>query len=119
MELVGILKAKGDEKQVSDKFRKRDGVITIDHNGQYPQHIPFQVTQDRCSLLDNHKVGDEIRLHFNFRGREWTDPKDGQVKYFMNLEGWKIENIRTGASSQASATAVSTGAPAPADDLPF
>lgn len=118
MELLGVLKVKGDEIQVSEKFKKREGVLTIDHNGQYPQHIPFQVTQDRCSILDKANVGDEIKLSFNFRGREWTDPKYNQVKYFMNLEGWKIEVVTVGAATP-TATSVTNGAPVPANDLPF
>lgn len=117
MDITGILKVKGDEKKVSDKFRKRDGVLTIDHNGQYPQHIPFQVTQDRCGLLDKHNVGDEVKVHFNLRGREWTDPKDGEVKYFMNLEGWKIESVTAGAGQAAAAS--STGEQVAYTDLPF
>ena len=80
MELTGTLKVIGNTQQVSEKFKKREFVIT-DNSSQYPQFIQFQLTQDRCSLLDNYKTGDELRVQFNIRGREWTNPK-GEIKYF-------------------------------------
>ena len=73
MELTGTLKVKSNEQQISEKFRKREFVIT-DNSSQYPQHIMFQLTQDKCSLLDSYNVGDEIKVYFNLRGREWTSP---------------------------------------------
>jgi len=45
-------------------------------------------------------------LQFNLRGREWTDPKNNQVKYFNTLEAWKIE--KAGVVSSNSAPAAKT-----------
>ena len=44
--ITGTLKVKSNEQQVSEKFRKREFVIT-DNSSQYPQHISFQLTQDK------------------------------------------------------------------------
>ena len=87
--LTGVLKVKNQEQQISEKFKKREFVVS-DNSSQYPQHISFQLTQDKCSLLDAYQVGDEIKVHFNLRGREWTNPQ-GEVKFFNSLEAWKIE----------------------------
>ena len=95
MQLTGILKVKKEEQAVSDKFRKREFVVT-DNSSQYPQLISFQLTQDRCSLLDAVQVGENIVVHFNIRGREWTSPQ-GEIKYFNTLEAWKIDRNATGA----------------------
>ena len=123
MDITGILKVKNEAQQVSDKFKKREFVIT-DNSSQYPQHISFQLTQDKCSLLDNYKIGAEIRVHFNLRGREWTSPQ-GEIKYFNSLEAWRIEG-GTGASSGNSSSANKTEtvpetftAATEGDDLPF
>ena len=80
---------KTPEQKVSEKFRKRDFVLT-DNASQYPQFISFQLVQDRCSLLDAFQEGQEIRVFFNLRGREWRAPS-GEVKYFNTLEAWKLE----------------------------
>lgn len=120
MDITGILKVKTEAQQVSDKFRKREFVLT-DNSSQYPQHISFQLTQDKCSLLDQYNVGDELKVHFNLRGREWTSPK-GEIKYFNTLEAWRIEGGNSGASNNSAAATsdVSTfSAATQEDDLPF
>ena len=118
--ITGILKVKNPEQQVSEKFRKREFVLT-DNSSQYPQHISFQLTQDKCSLLDSYKIGDEVKVYFNLRGREWTD-KQGATKYFNSLEAWKLEGVSNGNSNDngsfAAAGASYNNAPQE-DDLPF
>lgn len=125
--ISGTLKVKFPEQQISDRFRKRDIVIT-DNSSQYPQHITFQLTQDKCGLIDAYNPGDEIRVFFNLRGREWTDPKTNQVKYFNTIEAWKIEAVNANAGAQQQ-PAMQKAAPTPdittfsgggeSDDLPF
>lgn len=128
--ITGTLKVKFPEQQVSDRFRKRDIVIT-DNSSQYPQHITFQLTQDKCGLIDAYNPGDEIRVFFNLRGREWNDPKTNQVKYFNTIEAWKIEGVNTAnAGMQQQRPVMQQSAPTPetnsfssssddSDDLPF
>ena len=89
LQVKGKLKVKGSEQAISDRFRKREFVLT-DDSSQYPQYISFQLTQDKCALLDAFNIGDEMTVSFNLRGREWTSPK-GEVKYFNSLEAWRIE----------------------------
>lgn len=133
MEVTGLLKAKFDTQKVSDKFTKRDFVLTTDASTPYPQFVSFQLTQDKCASIDTINNGDEIKVHFNLRGREWNGPQG--VKYFNTLEAWKIEKVAAGTSAAASTTgaakapAATTNVEAPAapvfhasndnDDLPF
>jgi len=94
MDVTGILKKVYDTQQVSDKFSKREFILTIDPNGQYPQHVSFQLTQDKTYILsDVNKFpeGQEVKVHFNLRGREWNGPQG--IKYFNTLEAWRIEAI--------------------------
>ncbi len=118
--ITGILKVKMSEQQVNDKFRKRDFVLS-ENSSQYPQLITFQLVQDRCSLIDNVNVGDEIKVHFILKGREWTSPQN-EVKYFNTIEAWKIESVKsenvTGGTSNPPAIAEALSASEP-DDLPF
>jgi single-strand DNA-binding protein len=134
-QLTGKLKKIDPIVQVSEKFSKREFVIT-DESSQYPQDILFQSVQDKCSLLDTYNVGDVVQVSFNLRGREWTSPTN-EVKYFNTLEAWRIEGGQTQATAPAStpaAQANTTTAPASApvaqpqntmvsstddDDLPF
>ncbi|MDH3652272.1 MAG: DUF3127 domain-containing protein, partial [Saprospiraceae bacterium] len=60
-------------------------VLEINTNN-YMQYIKFQLTQDRCGLLDPYNEGVTVKVHFDLRGREWNG------KYFTNLNAWKLEN---------------------------
>ncbi len=91
--ITGILKVKNDTVQVSEKFAKREFVLT-DNSSMYPQDILFQLTQDKCSLLDAVNPQDQIEVSFNLRGREWTNPQ-GEVKYFNSLDAWRIDRVGT------------------------
>lgn len=114
--LKGELKVVGDIQQISDSFKKREFVV-LDASGQYPQTIMFQAVQDRVDLLNNFNVGDNVEVTFFLRGREWTNPKDGVVRYFNSLDAWKIEAI--GSASPTSADNAETFVAEGDDDLPF
>jgi len=90
MEVTGKIKVIGLTKQVSDKFKSRDLVITT--GDTYPQHVLLQATQNKCELLDSLTVGSEVTCHINIRGREWNSPT-GETKYFNTIEVWKIDVI--------------------------
>jgi hypothetical protein len=60
--------------------------------------VLFQLTGDRCAQLDGMAVGDEVRIDFSLRGREWRSPS-GEIKYFNSLDVWKVEPMRAGAGA--------------------
>ena len=86
MEIKGTVLLIKDEQVISDKFKKREIVLTTDEDSDYPQSVLFQTTQDKCDMLDNYKVGDKVEVSVNIRGKKW-EPKDGgETKYFVTLE---------------------------------
>ena len=86
--LTGKVIAIMDKQQVTDTFAKREFVIETDD--QYPQQVKFELMQDKCEDIDKHKVGSEITVHFNCRGRKWKN-KEGKDVYFVSLNAWRIE----------------------------
>ena len=89
MEVLGKIKLLGEIKTYGDNgFRKREIVITTQE--QYPQHLLIEFIQDRCELLDSFKVGENVKISVNLRGREWQNP-EGETKYFNSIHGWRIE----------------------------
>jgi len=126
--LSGTLKVKNDTVQVSEKFSKREFVLT-DASSMYPQDIMFQLTQDKCNLIDAFNVNEQIEVSFNLRGREWTSPQ-GEVRYFNTLDAWRIEKVGAamgggmpqGGPSAMNLDPIATPASTAAsddDDLPF
>ena len=57
--LSGSVKVVNPTVQVNERFSKREFVLT-DTSSMYPQDIQFQLTQDKCSLLDGVNVNDTI-----------------------------------------------------------
>jgi single-strand DNA-binding protein len=73
-----------DTETKSGTFKSRDFIIEMP-DGKYPQLVKFQLVQDKVDMIDQFLEGQEIKVHFNLRGKEW------QGKYFTSLNAWKIE----------------------------
>lgn len=131
-EVTGKLYKKFDTESRSEKFQSRDLVLEV-ADGNYPQLIKFQLVQERCPILDTFTEGEEIKVHFDLRGREWNG------KYLTNLNCWRIEKSsgdsakpvqQVSGAAPTQNTTSKTSAPLPTmadepmkaaidDDLPF
>ena len=122
-EAFGKLHAIFPEMQVTEKFRKREFVLEIE-DGNYPQHVKFQFTQDKCSAISSFQQGEKVKLVFGLSGREATS-KDGNLVYYTNLSAWKLERIDEGGGNAAQSrrtaapAAASSSAASDDDDIPF
>jgi hypothetical protein len=88
MEVIGKIKVLNETQTFGDSgFRKRECVVTT--NEQYPQVIMVEFVQDKTDLLNVHKVGDDVLISINLRGREWVNPQ-GETKYFNSVQGWRV-----------------------------
>jgi len=97
MEVLGKVKVIGNLTNVSASFKKQSLVVTTEE--QYPQFIEINFVQDKCDLLNNYKVGDNVKVSINLRGREWVNPQ-GETKYFNDIQGWRIEKAEAGATDE-------------------
>jgi len=85
MEVSGTIKIIGQTESVgSNGFTKRQLIVTTSE--QYPQDLGIDFVKDKCDLLDKFKVGEGVKVHINLRGSEYNG------RYFVNLQGWKIES---------------------------
>ncbi len=108
-------------KQITDTFRKREFVVEYAENPQYPEFLKFELIQDKCDILDKFSIGQEVEVHFNLKGRKWTDPQ-GEVKYFNNLQAWRIMDVDSQPAAQPPGNDPSFSEPPPLtddDDIPF
>ena len=83
-ELTGKVKLIQDPQTFASGFTKREIVVTVE-DGKFSQDINLEFLQDKVSLLDGVSEGQEIKVFFDIRGREYNG------RYFNNLVGWKIE----------------------------
>lgn len=114
-EAQGVIKKIMATNQVSDKFKKREFILTVIENN-FEETLKFELKQDKVDMLNNSKVGDKVKVQFNLTGREWLSPKTNQTMYFTTLDVWKIDNIEQG-QPQPQAADLSQGSDS--GNLPF
>lgn len=106
----------------SNGFTKREFVIQLtgpDENSQYPNHIALELIKDKCELMDNYKIGDEIQVTFNLSGRLWSGGGKPE-KCFTSLQAWKVESVAGSDNQEAPPESWSdNGAPPFDDEIPF
>ena len=117
MNIVGKIYEIGEEFQITESFKKREFVLEHTEKSLYTEYIKFEMTNDRCELLNNFKVGDEVEVGFNIKGRKWTD-QEGKTKYFVTLQAWRISEY-TGERKNESAPSPEPEQLEEEDDLPF
>ncbi len=111
MEISGKVHLIGQTEEVgSNGFKKRQIVIATEE--QYVQYIPIDFVQDKTSLLDKYAIGQEVKVSINVRGNEYSG------KYYVNLNGWRIEKLSEAPSAQSFQPAANFKEEEH-DDLPF
>ena len=95
--IKGAIKLINEVKVISDKFSVREFVITTP-DAKYPQDIILSAVNDKMSILDSIRPGQEVEVSFNLRGREFNG------RYYNTLDAWKV---------------TATANTAKDDDLPF
>ena len=124
IQVSGRLHAIFETKQVTDRFQKREFVLELSDKSQYSQFVLFQLTGDRVGVVDAFKAGDQVRVDFSLRGREWTS-KQNEVKYFNSLDVWSVEAEGSASSGGGRGKARDNEPPVPThepvfdDDVPF
>ena len=104
-EIIGRVIDISPVNQVSDKFKKREFVIEKKETGGaavFIDYIKFQLIQDKCDLINESYLNEEIKVWFNLKGNKWE--RDGKINYFTNLDAWKIEKTSSAIREQNVST---------------
>ena len=117
-----------EAKDVSPTFKKRQFVVENVYEGQFGEkRTPalFTLTQEKCAIIDQYKVGDKVEVFYDIESREWKDKvtgesvlKDGLKQYFMDLRVWKIEAGVEATQPETSPTPPPTGETPPVTQSP-
>jgi len=79
-----------DEKVISEKFKKREFVLEHAPNPEYPDFLKIEVVQNKTDLRDKYKVGDEVTVDINLKGKKWEKGKESG--YFNSIQAWRIQS---------------------------
>ena len=111
--------------RVNERFRKREFVIEHKDStsGQaYVDFIKFQLIQEKCELIDESWLRQDVTVTFNIKGNRWE--KNGIANYITNLNALSVMRGIAMAENgqQAIVSPRLEDAPSPSpemDDLPF
>ena len=78
-----------DVKIISDNFKKREFILKHAPNPEYPDFLKLEVVQNKTDLLDKYKVGQEVVVDLNLKGKRWEKGKESG--YFNSLQAWRIQ----------------------------
>ncbi len=113
--ITGTLKLVKPIQNVSESFKKREFVVT-DNSSKYEQHYLFQLSQDKCDMIDKFNIGEQLTVTFDIRGREWTPKDSSEPKYFVSLDAWRLDSgstmgapVSAGSKSSAAQPLASSG----------
>lgn len=80
----GTIKHIGNVQTFGDKgFKKRDFVL-VESDAKYPQTVKFELIKDNINLIEGYKIGEEVEVMFNMKGREYNN------NYYVSLEAYKF-----------------------------
>ena len=111
--------------RVNERFRKREFVIEHKESGSgqpYVDFIKFQLTQDKCDIIDESWLRHDVTVTFNIKGNRWE--KNGLVNYITNLNALTVTRgivaKEDGMKQVRNVTLEDSPSPSPdLDDLPF
>lgn len=99
IKITGTIKLINETQTFDSGFQKREFVVTTKE--QYPQDLKIELIKDKCDKLDSFGEGQEVEVAINLRGNEYNG------KYYVNLQGWKIDVIQAAKQTQVANTAQS------------
>ena len=101
------------ESETSD-FRKREFIVEIDADTQYPQPVKLVVLGDKVALLDSVSEGDTVTAAFDIRGREYNE------RFYVDLVCWRLEVVSAAADDEGDEVEADVIAPPEeTDEIPF
>lgn len=114
MQITGIIEEIEKERAIptrdgQDVFRRREFVLDCArYNPQtgekYPNFPKFELSGDKCAMLDAFRVGQRVTVDYSLRGVRYQG-NDGLTKYFTSLAAYKITPEGENAPTQKSETA--------------
>ena len=96
-EVRGLVHSIGETKEFgANGFTKREFVLKLtgdEENPSYPNYIALELIKDKCSVIDEYSIGDEITVQLNISGRLWT-PEGQPEKCGTNTPRGRLATAR-------------------------
>ena len=88
-EIIGKVYFKSEVETIGVNQMKKQ-ILVVETDSQYPQKLPIEFIKDKCELLNNLKIGQQVNVSVNVRGNEYVD-RNGITRFGLSFQGWKTE----------------------------
>lgn len=88
-EVIGKVYFKSEVELIGANQMKKQ-ILVVETDGQYPQKLPIEFIKEKCDLLNNLQLGNQVKVSINVRGNEYQD-RNGVTRFGLSFSGWKIE----------------------------
>lgn len=106
-QISGIIQHIGNTESIPYQgkvFKKRELVLDCSYRNQFTGQIErtnypkFEFTSNHVDDLNDFNIGDIVTVSFSLNGSR--SEKDGQARYFTNVQGYKIEKYQSRYNQQ-------------------
>lgn len=80
--LTGRIIEVGKIQQFTNSEKKQ---FVIETEGKYPNHVPFELWNDRVSLIQDSHVDQTVTVHYDLKGRSHNG------NWYLSANAWKVE----------------------------
>jgi len=89
-EIIGKVYFKSEVELIGANQMKKQILVVETVDAQYPQKLPIEFIKDKCDLLTNLQIGQQVKASVNVRGNEYQD-RNGVTRFGLSFQGWKVE----------------------------
>lgn len=65
-------------------------ILVVETDAEYPQKLPIEFIKEKCDLLNNLQIGQQVKVSVNIRGNEYQD-RNQVTRFGLSFQGWKID----------------------------
>ena len=65
-------------------------ILVVETDAEYPQKLPIEFIKEKCDLLNNLQIGQQVKVSVNVRGSEYQD-RNQITRFGLSFQGWKID----------------------------
>jgi len=87
-EIIGKVYFKSEVELIGANQMKKQ-IIVVQTDSEFPQKLPIEFIKDKCDLLNNIQIGQQVKVSVNVRGNEYQD-RNGITRFGLSFQGWKI-----------------------------
>ena len=102
MTINGVIHSVDQTVEVTESFKKREFIVKVEYNPQYPEYLRMEMIQDKCSDLDSYNAGDYVDVSVNVKGRLYNDKNTGEERCFNTIQAWRISKVGTAPQSDTT-----------------